>query len=111
MRTEGPPASSDWVGLLEIATFSTTHTITDVVAFYTGTLAEGGWEADVEAGDATSWGGIYTQDEGCSICLLNVFDVGGEVWVSIVCGDKAEPVGLPLISPLPTPAMTFVPDD
>lgn len=102
VRTESPSADSDWAGLLEIATFTTTHPITDVVTFYTAALAEGGWETDIEAGDATSWGGIYTQDEGLSVCLLNVFDIAGEIWVSIVCGDKTEPVDLPPLSPLPT---------
>ncbi len=99
VRLEAPPADAGWVGSLEIATFSTTHPIADVVAFYTGALAEAGWETNIEAGDATSWGGIYTRDGGYSVCLLNVFDIEGEVWASIVCGDKAEPVDIPSLSP------------
>jgi putative inorganic carbon (HCO3(-)) transporter len=98
VRSEASPADAGWVGSLEIATFTTTHSITDVVAFYTGALAGAGWETNVEAGDATSWGGIYTRNEGYSVCLLNVFDIEGEVWASIVCGDKAEPVDIPSLS-------------
>lgn len=94
VRSENPPAEAGWVGQLEIATLTTTHSITDVVAFYTGALAEGGWETNVEAGDAESWGGIYTRDGGHSVCLLNVFAIQGETWCSIICGDKAEPVDL-----------------
>jgi putative inorganic carbon (HCO3(-)) transporter len=103
VRTESPPADSGWVGLLEVATFTTTQSITDVVVFYTSTLAGSGWQTEMEAGDATSWGGIYTRDEGRSVCMLNVFAVEGEAWVSIVCGDKSEPVDLPPLSPLPAP--------
>jgi putative inorganic carbon (HCO3(-)) transporter len=99
VRSEAPPADAGWVGSLEIAAFTTTHSITDVVAFYTGALAEAGWETNIEAGDATSWGGIYTRNEGHSVCLLNVFDIEGEVWTSVVCGDKVEPVDIPSLSP------------
>jgi putative inorganic carbon (HCO3(-)) transporter len=95
VRSESPAADGGWVGQLEVATFTTTHPITEVVAFYTSALTEGGWEANTEAGDAESWGGIYTQNEGHSVCLLNAFVIEGEVWCSIVCGDKAEPVDLP----------------
>lgn len=99
VRTEDPPADAGWVGVLEIATFTTTHPITDVAGFYTDALAEAGWETEIEAGDETSWGGIYTQEGGLSVCLLNVFDLEGETWVSIVCGDKAEPVDIPPVPP------------
>jgi putative inorganic carbon (HCO3(-)) transporter len=99
VHTEAPPAGAGWVGSLEIATFTTTHPIADVASFYTTTLAEVGWQTEVEAGDETSWGGIYTQEGGLSVCLLNAFDIEGETWVSIVCGDKAEPVDIP---PLPS---------
>jgi hypothetical protein len=34
--------------------------------------------------------------------MLNAFAVEDEVWVSVVCGDKAEPVDLPRLSPSPT---------
>jgi hypothetical protein len=95
VRAENPAVDAGWVGQLEIATFTTAHPITDVVAFYTGSLAEDGWEVNIQAGDAHSWGGIYTRDGGHSVCLLNVFAVEGEVLCSIVCGDKAEPVELP----------------
>lgn len=103
VRAERPSEGSGWTGPLEIATFTTTHPITDVVAFYTDTLDEAGWETDIETGDATSWGGIYTQDGGRSVCLLNLFDIEGEVWISIVCGDKNEPVDLPPLPPTPSP--------
>lgn len=99
VRSEAPPADAGWVCSLEIATFTTTHPITDVVAFYTGALAEAGWETNIEAGDATSWGGIYTRDQGHSVCLLNAFDIEGEVWASVVCGDKTEPVDILSLSP------------
>jgi putative inorganic carbon (HCO3(-)) transporter len=107
VHTEAPPAGAGWVGSLEIATFTTTHPIADVASFYTTTLAEVGWQTEVEAGDETSWGGIYTQEGGLSVCLLNAFapstgsgqSIEGETWVSIVCGDKAEPVDIP---PLPS---------
>jgi hypothetical protein len=95
VRSENPAADAGWVGSLEVATFTTTHPITDVVAFYTGALAEAGWETNTDAGDAESWGGIYTRDGGHSVCLLNAFVIEGEVWCSIVCGDKVEPVDLP----------------
>jgi hypothetical protein len=58
-------------------------------------LFKAGWETEIEAVDETSWGGIYTQEGGLSVCLLNAFDIEGETWVSIVCGDKAEPVDIP----------------
>jgi uncharacterized protein YjeT (DUF2065 family) len=103
LRAESPPGNAGWVGVLEVATFTTTHSIDDVVAFYDRELDAGGWETDIEAGDETSWGGIYTREEGHSVCLLNVFDIEGEVWVSILCGDKEEPVDLPPISPPVTP--------
>lgn len=99
VRIENPPVDAGWVGSLEVATFTTTHTIADVAASYTDILTEGGWETEIESGDETSWGGIYTQEDGLSVCLLNVFDIDGETWVSIVCGDKAEPVDIP---PLPS---------
>ena len=92
VRIENPPVEAGWVGQLEVATFTTTHPISDVVAFYTGALAEAGWETNIQAGDAESWGGIYTRDGGHSVCLLNAFVIEGEVWCSIVCGDKTEPV-------------------
>jgi putative inorganic carbon (HCO3(-)) transporter len=103
VHTEAPPADAGWVGSLEIATFTTTHTIADVAVFYADVLAEAGWETESEAGDETSWGGIYTQEGGLSVCLLNAFypsagsgqGIDGETWVSIVCGDKAEPVEIP----------------
>ena len=95
VRTESPAADAGCVGPLEVATFTTTHPITDVVRFYSGALAEGGWHTESEAGDATSWGGIYTRDGGHAVCLLNVFDIEGVTWTSIVCGDKEEPVDLP----------------
>jgi putative inorganic carbon (HCO3(-)) transporter len=95
VRTEAPPADTGWVGALEIATFTTTHPITDVAGFYTDVLVEAGWEAESEAGDETGWGGIYTQEGGLSVCLLNAFDIEGQTWISIVCGDKAEPVDVP----------------
>ena len=95
VRTENPAAGAGWVGQLEITTFTTTHPITDVVVFYTGVLTEGGWETHIEAGDTEGWGGVYSQDGGLSVCLLNVVDVEGEVWCSIVCGDRAEPVEKP----------------
>ena len=103
LRAESPPGNAGWVGVLEVATFTTTHSIDDVVAFYDRELDAGGWETDIEAGDETSWGGIYTREGGHSVCLLNVFDIEGEVWVSILCGDKEEPVDLPPISPPTTP--------
>jgi hypothetical protein len=99
VRAETPPADAGWIGSLEIATFTSTHPITNVVLFYTDTLAEMGWETEIEAGDETSWGGIYTREGGLSVCLLNAFDIDGETWVSIVCGDKAEPVDVPSLSP------------
>ncbi len=99
VRTEDPPADAGWVDLLEITTFTTTHPITDVVVFYADVLAKAGWKTEIEAGDETSWGGIYTQEGGLSVCLLNVFDLEGETWVSIVCGDKAEPVDIPPVPP------------
>ena len=57
--------------------------------------------------------------DGTTICLLNVLDLStgsrqrieGEVWVSIVCGDKTEPVDLPPLSPLPNPVRTLLPDE
>jgi putative inorganic carbon (HCO3(-)) transporter len=98
VRTEAPLANTGWVGSLEIATFTSTHPITNVVAFYTGTLAQMGWETEIEAGDETSWGGIYTREGGLSVCLLNAFDIDGETQASIVCGDKAEPVDIPPLS-------------
>jgi putative inorganic carbon (HCO3(-)) transporter len=103
VRRENPSAGSDWVGLLEISTFSTTHPITDVVSFYENALAENGWATELEAGDTTTWGGIYTQDEGRSVCLLNTFVIEEETWVSILCGDKAEPVELPPLLTIPAP--------
>ena len=103
LRAESPPGDAGWVGVLEVATFTTTHSLDDVVAFYDRALDAGGWETDIEAGDETSWGGIYTREGGHSVCLLNVFDIEGEVWVSILCGDKEEPVDLPPISPVATP--------
>ena len=96
LRAEAPLEDAGWVGDLEVATFKTVDPLTGVQAFYTAALADGGWETAIEAADATSWGGIYTRNEGRSVCLLNAFDVEGQVWVSIVCGDKAEPVDLPL---------------
>ena len=65
------------------------------ISSYTDALVKGGWETNIEAGDADSWGGIYTREGGRSVCLLNVFAIEGQVWCSIVCGDKAEPVDLP----------------
>jgi hypothetical protein len=57
-------------------------------------------------GDETSWGGICTREGGLSVCLLNAFDpsagsgqgIEGQTWVSIVCGDKVEPVDIPPLS-------------
>lgn len=98
---EQPPVDSDWVGLLETATYSTTHSTADVVSFYSDALAGGGWHTEMEVSDASGWSGIYWRDQGRSICLLNVFDVEGVVWVSIVCGDKSESLEVP---PLPPPA-------
>lgn len=99
VRAESPPADSGWVGLLEIVTFTTTQPLADVMTFYATALTGAGWETEMEAGDALSWGGIYTRDSGHSVCLLNAFAATGaesegaaEVWVSIVCGDKSEPV-------------------
>jgi len=103
VRVEEPPADAGWAGSLEITTFTTTYPIANVVDFYTSTLADSGWQTDMEEGDETSWGGIYTQNGGRSVCLLNVFSIEKNVWVSIVCGDKIKPVDLPSISPLPTP--------
>ena len=97
VRSENPAADSGWVSQLEVATFTTTHPITDVVTFYTSTLVEEGWEATIDAGDAESWGGTYTQNEGHSVCLLNALAIEGEVWCSIVCGDKTDPVDLPCL--------------
>jgi len=88
VRSENPPADSDWVGLWEVATFTTTHSLTDVVAFYTTALAAEGWTAQSQAGDATGWGGIYQRDGGRQVCLLDLFDMDGEVWVSVLCGDR-----------------------
>jgi putative inorganic carbon (HCO3(-)) transporter len=95
VRAEDPPVDSGWVGKLEVATFSADDPLTDVATFYASALVKAGWKTEIEAGDETSWGGIYTQNEGRSVCLLNIFDIEGETWVSIVCGDKAEPVGIP----------------
>ena len=103
VRTQSPPAGSDWRGLLEITTFTTTHPLTDVVAFYSAALAEGGWEVDVESGDGTSWGGVYTRDGGRTVCLLNLFEIEGEVWGSVLCGERTEPLEPLPLSPLPTP--------
>lgn len=97
--SEAPLEGSGWVGQLEVATFSTTHPITGVVTFYVNALAEGGWEMEMQSGDGASWGGIYTHDGGLAVCLLNAFGIEDEVWVSVICGDKSEPVDLP---PLPT---------
>ena len=91
---------------LEIAAFSTTRPITDLVNFCMGVLAEGGWDTDIQGGDATSWGGNYTHDEGRSIRLLDVLgslegparDIAGEVWTSVVCGDRFEPLHPPPVS-------------
>lgn len=98
VRAEAPAANAGWVGALEVATFTTTHPIADVAAFYTGALAEAGWKTEIEAGDETSWGGIYTREGGLSVCLLNAFYIDGQTWVSIVCGDRAEPVDIPPLS-------------
>lgn len=95
VRLQSPPSDGGWQGQLEIATFTTTHIITDVVGFYHNVLSEGDWITALEAGDAESWGGIYTRDAGLSVCLLNLFPVENEVWGSIVCGDKVTPVVLP----------------
>jgi putative inorganic carbon (HCO3(-)) transporter len=95
IHTENPPANSDWTSLLAIMTFSTTAPITDVATFYIGVLEEEEWEMDIEIGDATSWSGIYTQDDGHYICLLSAFDMEGEVSVSIVCGGKEQSTNLP----------------
>jgi len=103
VRTQSPPAGSDWKGLLEITTFTTTHPLSDVVAFYSATLVEGGWEVDVESGDGTSWGGVYTRDGGRTVCLLNLFEIEGEVWGSVLCGERVEPLERFPRLPLPSP--------
>ena len=97
VRTEAPAADAGWVGQLEVATFSTADPLADVAAFYADALAEGGWQIETAAGDETNWGGIYTRNNGLSVCLLNAFDIEGQTWVSIVCGDKLEPVQIPLL--------------
>jgi putative inorganic carbon (HCO3(-)) transporter len=102
VRSEEPPADSGWSGPLEVATFTTTHPITEVVAFYFGTLAEAGWTTDSEAGDRTSWGGIYTRQGRRSVCFVDVFSIDSAVWSSIMCGDRTEPVDASGPSPLPT---------
>lgn len=96
------PPDAGWVGPLETATFSTAHPIGDIAAFYRTALAEAGWTAQVEAGDDAGWGAVYTHDGGRSVCLMTALEVGGDVWVSIVCGDKAAPVDVPYL-PSPTP--------
>jgi putative inorganic carbon (HCO3(-)) transporter len=106
IRQEEPPPESNWLGQLEVATFTTTHTITNVVNFYDKILPAQDWVSEMEAGDQGSWGGIYTKDDGYAVCLLNVFTIEQEVRASIVCGDKQEPVDLPVLSPLPTPTAT-----
>jgi len=88
VRTQSPPGGSDWAGPLAITTFTTTHPLTDVVGFYSAVLTEGGWVAEVEGGDEGSWGGVWVRDGGGEVCLVNVFDIEGEVWVSVVCGEK-----------------------
>ncbi|MBN1815063.1 MAG: hypothetical protein JXA14_24730, partial [Anaerolineae bacterium] len=98
VHAEAPSADAGWVGSLEIATFTTTHPIADVAVFYADAMVEAGWKTEIDAGDETSWGGIYTQNSGLSVCLLNAFDIDGETWVSVVCGDKAEPVDIPPVS-------------
>jgi hypothetical protein len=97
VRAENPIPNTGWVGVLEVVTFSTTDPLTDVMAFYTNILAT--WKMEAQASDETSWGGIYTQNEGHSVCLLNAFETEEQVWVSIVCGDKRDPVTLPELSP------------
>jgi putative inorganic carbon (HCO3(-)) transporter len=99
VHTENPAVDAGWSGELEVATFSTADSLADVAAFYTDAIAAGGWQIEAEAGDETSWGGIYTKNGGLSVCLLNAFDIEGQSWVSIVCGDKLEPVDI-----LPPPA-------
>lgn len=95
VRLQSPPSEGGWRGQMEVATFTTTHTITDVMGFYHSTLNEDAWVTTLEAGDQESWGGIYTREAGLSVCLLNLFAVEDEVWGSIVCGDKESPVVLP----------------
>jgi putative inorganic carbon (HCO3(-)) transporter len=109
VHLEDPPAGGDWQGKLEVGTFSTTQALTDVLAFYTETLGAGGWHTEIAAGDATSWGGIYTRDGGRAVCLLNLFAVEGQVWGSLVCGDKTEPVDLPALRPSGAPTGTAAP--
>jgi len=92
VRIRDPEAGSEWLAPIETVTFSTTHPMTDVVRFYTEVLRADGWETFAEAGDALSWSGVLTQDEGRSVCLVGVFDVGGETWASVVCGRKDEPL-------------------
>jgi putative inorganic carbon (HCO3(-)) transporter len=107
VRAEAPAPSGDWVGQLEVATFSTADPPADVAAFYTDALAAGGWQLESEAIDETNWGGIYTKNDGRFVCLLNAFapstgsgqGIEGQTQVSIVCGDKREPVDTP---PLPS---------
>ncbi len=91
LRAEIPAANAGWAGLLEVATFVSTHPLAEVVAFYTDSLAEEGWVAEVQAGDENSWESIYRRDTGQEVCLLNAFRMEGETRVSIVCGDKATP--------------------
>jgi putative inorganic carbon (HCO3(-)) transporter len=103
VRAETPTPNAGWVGRLEVATFSTADPLADVTSFYTDALAAGGWQVETEAGDETRWSGIYTKNGGRSVCLLNAStpppgseqNSGQETQVSIVCGDKLEPVDIP----------------
>jgi putative inorganic carbon (HCO3(-)) transporter len=103
VRLEEPAPDSGWAGLIEAAGCTTTQPITDVAAFYDSELRERGWETAMATCEDDGCAGIYTRDEGYSVCLLNVFYAGGTSRVSIVCGDREEPLGAPMISALPGP--------
>lgn len=92
---QNPPANAGWQGPLEVATFTTTDSLSEVVHFYHQIFLTSEWVTALESGDAESWGGVYTQQNGHSVCLLNVFVVQTDVLGSIVCGDKVEPVVIP----------------
>jgi putative inorganic carbon (HCO3(-)) transporter len=105
VRTQDPPSAS-WAGPLEVATFTTTDSITQVIRFYSDALAVAGWQAYIETSGSMEWGGIYTSEGGYSICMLNVYHIERDVWTSIVCGDRTAPLDLPHLPPLPTPIAT-----
>jgi len=49
----------------------------------TSALVAGGWQTEIETGNATSWGGIYPRDRGHSVCLLNLFVsvIANSLWI------------------------------